>query len=146
MNFSTDTIVPHGGTLINRELQGTEREEYLKRLSSLPSLTISAWSISDIELIANGGFSPLIGFMDKNDYENILLTMHLSNGLPWTIPITLPITEDEAKHLRIGSEAILYGEDSIPYAVIQITDMFHYDKQIISGLLYESKRNKKNVQ
>ncbi|EJR62449.1 hypothetical protein IIO_02380 [Bacillus cereus VD115] len=64
MNCPTDTILPHGGILINRGLRGAEREEYFKKVNELPSLTISAWSISEIELIANGGFSPLIGFMD----------------------------------------------------------------------------------
>ncbi|CAG9612823.1 Sulfate adenylyltransferase [Bacillus rhizoplanae] len=136
MDCPTDKILPHGGILINRELQEAEREEYLKKVNELPSLTISAWSISDIELIANGGFSPLIGFMDRNDYESVLMTMHLKNGLPWTIPITLPITQEEAKDLRIGTEVILYGEDKIPYAVMQITDMFHYDKQREAQLVF----------
>ncbi len=136
MEFSANVIHPHGGKLINRELQGTTREEYIKKATELPSLTISAWSISDIELIANGGFSPLTGFMDKYDYESVLINMHLHNGLPWTLPITLPITQDEANNLTIGNEVVLYGKDTMLYAVMQITDMFHYDKQKEAHLVF----------
>ncbi|MFX3624588.1 MAG: sulfate adenylyltransferase [Ectobacillus sp.] len=124
-----DNILPHGGVLINRELQGAVRKAYIDKTSSLPSLTVSAWSISDIELIADGGFSPLTGFMGKEDYESVVTTMHLANGLPWTIPITLSITTDEAQRLKIGAEAALYGEDQTLYAIIQIEEIFHYDKQ-----------------
>lgn len=65
LNTSITAIEPHGGKLIQRELKGIEREEYLQKCKTLPSITISKWSISDLELISNGGFSPLIGFIGK---------------------------------------------------------------------------------
>ena len=119
-------------------LSGIEREEYLKKCKTLPSLTISKWSISDIELIANGGFSPLIGFMGKEDYQSVLKYMHLANGLPWTIPITLPVTEEEANRLSVGDEVALYGSDGKLYGVMQVEEMFEYDKQEEAQLVYRT--------
>ena len=87
------TISPHGGELINRVVTGEQRKELLARAVKMPSLTISDWSISDLELIAIGGFSPLNGFLGKRDYESVLEKMRLANGLVWSIPITLPVSE-----------------------------------------------------
>lgn len=128
MNFSTTTIKPHGGKLIQRELTGEMRKKYLEKAKKMSSLNISNWSISDIELISIGGFSPLIGFMGKEDYMSVLKDMKLADRLPWTIPITLPVSKDEAKGIKIGEEVALYGQDNKLYAVIQIEEMFEYDK------------------
>lgn len=136
MEFLTNTIFPHGGILINRELQGVAREKYLKKAQGLPSLTISNWVVSDLELIANGGFSPLTGFMGNEDYESVLTTMHLTNGLPWTLPITLPITKEEANQFKIGDEVALYGEDKKLYAIILAEEIFAYDKEKEAQLVF----------
>jgi sulfate adenylyltransferase len=125
----TTTIEPHGGELIQRELKGTKRDETIKKAESMPSLTISKWSVSDVELIAIGGFSPLTGFMGQADYKRVLKEMHLDNGLPWTIPVTLPVTEEEADKVNVGGEVALYGEDGKLYGVIKLEDKFNYDKE-----------------
>ena len=75
MAFSTS--IPHGGILVNRENHSAEA---LKQAEQLPALTVSDWSISDLELIGIGGFSPLTGFMGKQDYETVVENMRLSNG------------------------------------------------------------------
>ena len=69
--------------------------------------------LSDLELIAIGGFSPLTGFMNKNDYTNVVEHLHLDNGLVWSIPITLPVTTAQSQNLNIGSRVALYGEDGV---------------------------------
>ncbi|MEJ7142132.1 sulfate adenylyltransferase, partial [Staphylococcus capitis] len=81
-------------------------------VDSLPAITLNPWSLSDLELIGIGGFSPLTGFMNKADYTEVVENLHLSNGLVWSIPITLPVTEDKANELEIGSRIALYGEDN----------------------------------
>lgn len=53
-------------------------------------------------MISNGGFSPLIGFMGEKNYQSVLKYMHLANGLPWTLPVTLPVTKEEAKSINAG--------------------------------------------
>ncbi|HET7579659.1 MAG TPA: sulfate adenylyltransferase, partial [Bacillales bacterium] len=107
----TTTIEPHGGKLVERELKGKKKNKYLKKAKSMPSLTLSKWSISDVELIAIGGFSPLTGFMGKEDYLSVLDNLRLANGLVWSLPVTLPATEEEADKLNIGDEVALKGED-----------------------------------
>lgn len=123
------TIAPHGGQLVQRELTGEARREALEKAKHIPALTISKWSISDVELIAIGGFSPLTGFMGQEDYQSVLKTMHLKNGLPWTIPVTLPVTEEEADRLNIGDEVALYGEDGVLYAILHLEEKYTYDKE-----------------
>jgi sulfate adenylyltransferase len=134
----TTPIEPHGGKLIQRELTGLARELGIKRAKTLKSITISKWSISDIELISNGGFSPLSGFLGKEDYQSVIKNMHLSNGLPWTIPITLPVTKQVAKQLNVGEQVALFSEDGKLYGVIQLEEIFEYDKTEEAQLVYQT--------
>src|ERR1700741_4352509 len=98
-----ETIAAHGGRLINRELAGVERETLLERVPAMPRVTLRAREISDLEMIANGAFSPLEGFMCEDDYIAVRGNMHLASGLPWTIPVTLSTGEEFAQGLQEGS-------------------------------------------
>jgi sulfate adenylyltransferase len=89
------SIAPHGGTLIDRIVQGAEAAEVRRRGADLPAVQLSARQVNDLELIAIGTLSPLKGFMGQADYEHVV-DMHLANGLPWTIPITLAVAEGDA--------------------------------------------------
>ncbi|MCR2822813.1 sulfate adenylyltransferase [Lederbergia panacisoli] len=129
-------IKPHGGILINREVNDNEREKLLKRAAQLPSLTISEWTISDLELVAIGGFSPLIGFMNQSDYLSVINKMRLENGLVWSIPITLPVSFEEASLFSIGQEIALTGEDDIIYGTLKLEEKFIYDKKEEAHLVY----------
>ena len=89
-------IKPHGGVLVNRILEGKEREDAAERAAALKKIRLTDREISDIEMISIGALSPLEGFMGREDYHSVMDTMHLKNGLPWTIPITLSVTTEEA--------------------------------------------------
>ncbi|MDK9852319.1 sulfate adenylyltransferase [Staphylococcus equorum] len=125
----TSTIEAHGGELINREVSDLLKKELLAESKSLSAITLNPWSLSDLELIAIGGFSPLTGFMNEADYTNVVEDLHLSNGLVWSIPITLPVTEDKAKQLEIGTRVALYGEDDHLYGVLELEEKYTYDKE-----------------
>jgi sulfate adenylyltransferase len=86
MSLESSLIDPHGGTLINREVFGSQRESLANALEHAPSITLNSRSISDLELIANGGYSPLQGFMTQADYLSVRDHRRLANGLAWTIP------------------------------------------------------------
>lgn len=124
-----NTIEAHGGKLINREVSDLLKKELLAESKSLSAITLNPWSLSDLELIAIGGFSPLTGFMNEADYTNVVEDLHLSNGLVWSIPITLPVTEDKAKQLEIGTRVALYGEDEHLYGVLELEEKYTYDKE-----------------
>lgn len=125
----TNTIEAHGGKLINREVSDLLKKDLLAESKSLSAITLNPWSLSDLELIGIGGFSPLTGFMNEADYTNVVEDLHLSNGLVWSIPITLPVTEDKAKQLEIGTRVALYGEDEHLYGVLELEEKYTYDKE-----------------
>lgn len=130
------TIQPHGGDLINREAEGDFKKQLIEDAESFPALTLNPWSLSDLELIAIGGFSPLTGFMGEADYRNVVEYLRLENGLIWSIPITLPVTEDVAEDLEIGASVALYGEDEKLYGVLELAEKYTYDKAREAKLVY----------
>ena len=127
--YTNDTIRPHGGTLVNRIVEGTEREQLIENAKSLHSIILNQWSLSDLELIGIGGFSPLTGFMNQADYESVVENVHLKNGHVWSVPITLPVSQTEANNLEIGEQVALYGEDGTLYGVLDLEEKYTYDKQ-----------------
>lgn len=138
MSVNSYTIAPHGGTLVDRELRGVLREAALERALSLPRLTLSPMSISDLELIAVGGFSPLIGFMTRKDYESVVQHMHLDNGLVWTIPITLPVDREVAQTLKEGQEIALEEPGGTILGILQLEEKFEYDKEREALMVYRT--------
>lgn len=124
-----ETIPAHGGRLINRELAGVERETLLERVPTMPRITLRAREVSDLEMIANGAFSPLEGFMCEDDYVAVRGNMHLASGLPWTIPVTLSTSEEFASGFREGSDIALFASDDHLLGVLHLRQKFRYDKQ-----------------
>ncbi|QNQ45600.1 sulfate adenylyltransferase [Staphylococcus warneri] len=127
--FTNDTIRPHVETLVNRIVEGTEREQLIENAKSLHSIILNQWSLSDLELIGIGGFSPLTGFMNQADYESVVEHVHLKNGHVWSVPITLPVSQTEANNLEIGEQVALYGEDGTLYGVLDLEEKYTYDKE-----------------
>lgn len=124
-----ETIPAHGGRLINRELTGLERETILERVPSMQRITLRAREISDLEMIANGAFSPLEGFMCEDDYIAVRGNKHLASGLPWTIPVTLSAFDEVAANFKEGQDIALYASDEHLLGVLHLRQKFHYDKQ-----------------
>ena len=122
-------IAPHGGVLINRVLDGEERAAALERAAGLPFVTLNSVALSDLELIGNGAFSPLTGFMGEADYRSVVDEMRLANGLPWSIPITLSVSREEADRLEIGSEVALADESGRLVGILELAEKFGYDRE-----------------
>ncbi|GGB60481.1 sulfate adenylyltransferase [Lentibacillus populi] len=129
-------ILPHGGELIQREASGSRRELLLNDVETMQSLTLNAWSLSDLELIAIGGFSPLTGFMGQKDYLRVVEEMRLADGTIWSIPITLPVSQEQASTLVIGETLALAGEDKVKYGVLHVEEIYSYDKEKEARLVY----------
>lgn len=125
--MTTPLITPHGGTLVDRQLQGERREQALERAQRLPAITLGAVSLSDLELIGNGAFSPLTGFLGSGDYARVLSEMRLESGMPWSMPVTLSVPADEAS--RLGDEAALVDEAGRVVGLLEVSEVYEYDKE-----------------
>ncbi|UFJ39207.1 sulfate adenylyltransferase [Brevibacillus humidisoli] len=120
--------LPHGGTLVNRLLFGPALDETRQLAKHLRTITVDKWVVSDIDCIAVGAFSPLTGFLNEQDYDSVVETMHLADGTVWTIPVTLAVDE-QYQDLKPGEKVLLRGEDGVDYAVLTVESMYRPDKQ-----------------
>jgi len=127
--MSVQTQIPaHGGTLISRQQTAANREVALREACGLNRIELTDWSVSDLELIGIGAFSPLVGFMGQADWESVLDTMHLTSGAVWTIPVTLPVTKGVAESLQIGERVALVGADGFIYGTLDVEEVYRCDK------------------
>ena len=93
-------ITPHGGELVHLSVD-EDRKDVLKDLSlHIPSIILSERQLCDLELLMNGAFSPLTGFMANPDYESVLDRLSLQDGTLWPMPICLDVSETEASRLE----------------------------------------------
>ncbi|MGQ9907333.1 MAG: sulfate adenylyltransferase [Candidatus Flexifilum sp.] len=130
-------IPPHGGALIDRLLTGDARLRALEEAARLPKLRLNETALADLELIATGGFSPLTGFMDSADYRTVVDEMRLASGLPWSIPIVLPVPADQSEALA-GAEAVALLEEDRPIAILRVTDRFTVDVEREAERVYRT--------
>ncbi len=135
-------IAPHGGTLINRRLRGEMAQATRELAKGLRQITLSPVNISDLELIATGAFSPLTGFMNRADYQNVVHNMHLASGLPWTIPVTLAVDEDTAGSIEVGQSVALAEPDPAGgtrlLGVLEVAEKYPYDKEAEAAQVYRT--------
>lgn len=134
-------IKPHGGELINRLMEGDAREAAQERAPQLIKVVLSDLNLADLEMIATGGLSPLTGYMERADYESVVHDMHLANGLPWTIPVTLAVNTEQADSIQVGQEVALVereGETERFLAILEVSDKFAYDKQVEAEHVYRT--------
>lgn len=128
MTHPVDGIPPHGGHLINRVATPAERAEFLAKADALPAVQLDERAVSDLVMIAIGGFSPLNGFMEQADYELVVTDMHLTSGLPWSIPITLSVDEAVAAPLKEGEWVRLNDPSGRFIGVLELTQKYRYNK------------------
>jgi sulfate adenylyltransferase len=128
MNVETEytTSIPHGGALVNRRAPEDERDERRQRAQELRKVALGPRTLSDLEMISTGVFSPLTGFMVREDYEPVVETMRLASGLVWSMPITLPVSEDGAG--SVGEEIALTAGGQV-VATMLVEDCYSYDKE-----------------
>ncbi|WP_028552484.1 sulfate adenylyltransferase [Paenibacillus sp. UNC451MF] len=125
-----ETICPHGGTLINCVAEGAERERLLELAKNLYPLQINAWTISDLDLIGVGAFSPLSGFLGKEDYDSVVENMRLADGTVWSIPVTLSVEDYVAGSIKVGEQVALVGEqDGVTYGILNIQSIYEVNQK-----------------
>lgn len=132
-------IRPHGGKLVNREVTGPDREQLIHGSTELPKLTLTPREISDLEMIANGAFSPLEGFLGEADYRSVRTNMRLANGIAWSIPVTLSASAKQARAFREGHDIALYQGDDHLLGILHLEEKYQYDKQREAELVYRTR-------
>jgi len=129
-------IQPHGGKLKENLLPTHEAQALRIKARSYPSWDLTERQLCDIELIVNGGFSPLEGFMRRADYDAVLTDMRLADGTLWPIPITLDVTEEFARDLRKGAPIALRDPEGVLVGVLHVSDIWAADKEKEARLVY----------
>ena len=127
---------PYGGELVDLLVSGQEREDLGREVANLPSIELDSRHLADFELLANGGFSPLPGFMGEADYHSVVENMTLTNGLPWSMPVTLSVPESRAAEFSPGMRAALRDPDGFPLGVIDIEVAYRRDKTRLAEQVY----------
>ena len=123
-------VSPHGGKLINLLLNREQAADTKAASRDFPSWDLTPRQLCDLELLLNGGFSPLTGFMNRDDYEAVCNDMHLVNGLLWPMPITLDVSEAFAKTLKPGSTKIaLRDPEGVMLALLHVEDVWQPDRE-----------------
>ncbi len=131
-------IAPHGGELVVNMANEVERAELQERAKGLPQVVVGSRQLADLEMLASGAYSPLGGFMRRDDYLSVVNDMHLANGLPWSIPITLSTTTERAAGLQEGLQIALVNEQGTLQAVMTVEEKFGYDKQHEASKVYRT--------
>lgn len=129
MSQHPDRIAPHGGILVNRIATLDQRQEFFDKAEALPQVQLSERSLSDLQMIAIGAFSPLSGFMDEANYRSVVKEMRLSSGLPWSVPITLSVSEEVAAPLTAGTLVRLDSGNGTFVGVLELTEKYRYSKE-----------------
>jgi len=131
-------IAPHGGELVINMASEAEIVALQEKAKSLPHVTIGSRQLADLEMMAIGAYSPLGGFMGREDYLGVVNDMHLSNGLPWSIPITLSTSAAQAEALNVGSQLALVNEQGTLQAVMTLHEKYGYDKKLEARKVYRT--------
>ncbi|MBV8303229.1 MAG: bifunctional sulfate adenylyltransferase/adenylylsulfate kinase [Acidimicrobiia bacterium] len=127
---------PHGGTLVDL-IASDDRAAELKAASAdWPSWDLTPRQLCDLELLANGGFSPLTGFLGRADYESVCSSMRLADGTLWTIPVVLDLPEEVAGSLREGSSLALRDAEGVMLAAIEVAELYRPDREQEAKAVY----------
>jgi sulfate adenylyltransferase len=122
-------VSPHGGALVDLVVSA-ERAAELKELSrGWPSWDLEERQLCDLELLVNGGFSPLRGFLGQADYESVCERMRLADGTLWPMPVNLDLPEERAAELGPGVSLALRDPEGVMLAALQVSEVYRPDRQ-----------------
>ncbi|MCW8923419.1 MAG: bifunctional sulfate adenylyltransferase/adenylylsulfate kinase [Gammaproteobacteria bacterium] len=121
-------IPPYQGELKDLLLNELDAEQLKLDSESFSSITLSQRQQCDLELLLNGAFSPLTGFMNKDVYESVVSTARLPNGVLWPIPYYLDVDEKQAESLEVGKKIALCDTEGFMPAVLAIESIWRPDK------------------
>jgi len=119
---------PHGGELVDLIATPERKKELQAASKDFPSWDLTPRQLCDLELLMNGGFSPLRGFLKKADYESVCKNMRLADNTLWPMPITLDLPEEFAGKLTVGGKLALRDAEGVMLAVLNVEDIYKPDR------------------
>ncbi|MDZ7317015.1 MAG: sulfate adenylyltransferase [candidate division KSB1 bacterium] len=132
-------VPPHGGKLQPLLVTGEEAAAARRAAEELRQIRMNSRETSDLIMLASGAFSPLAGFMCREDYQRVVKEMHLADGILWPIPITLSVSEEEAAAIRIGEQiALVCDESNELMGSMQVEEIYRYDKKMEARHVYRT--------
>ncbi|WP_067563898.1 bifunctional sulfate adenylyltransferase/adenylylsulfate kinase [Halofilum ochraceum] len=131
----TRLVEPHGGSLKVGYLASDAAAELAAQAGDFPEWSLTHRQLCDLELLLNGGFSPLEGFLTQADYESVRDDMRLADGTLWPMPITLDVSEEFATKVEGASAdkpitVALRDAEHVLIGVIDVTDVYRPDKSL----------------
>jgi sulfate adenylyltransferase len=132
-------IPPYGGRLVNLLVSQEEAPELKAYANTLPSLQLSERALCDLELLATGGFSPLDQFMGRPDHQRVLDDMRLANGHIFPVPVTLPITPDEARAITLDTDVALRTPRNDLLAILTVEEIYPWDRDEVSDKVFKTR-------
>jgi len=131
------SLKPHGGKLINRRANEQEKESIQNSINDFYSIEIDFEKVVELQNIAYGVYSPLEGFMNKDDYLEVVNNSKLSSGIDWTLPIVLDVSKDVAKNFSKGDRILLKHQQS-PIAVLDVDSVYEWDREQYAKNIYQT--------
>ena len=125
----TSLITPHGGDLVDLLIDEGRSGELRKASRDWESVNLSKRQVSDLELLLNGGFSPLRSFMGRHDYNGVVRNMRLADGTLWPIPIVLDIPDGLASRLSHGEPLALRDPEGVMLAALVVNEVWEPDRE-----------------
>ena len=119
---------PHGGLLQQLMASPEVAGEWQEKVPNLGSVTVSGRTLADLECLAVGAFSPLTSFMGRADYESVLKEMRLASGLPWTLPVTLAVDEQQLESIKTLENVVIKSPAGEDLAILHLEEVFPYDR------------------
>ncbi len=149
-SVANDPISAHGGgELVDLRAPAAEEAGLRAHAEKLPTVTLGAREIADLEMLASGAFSPLTGFMGEADYLRSRDDLRLASGVPWSIPITLGVDEATAKSLSPGKDVALVTAAGERIAILKLTEIYkvdrHKEAEAVFGTSEDAHPGAKNV-
>ncbi|MDQ3945158.1 MAG: bifunctional sulfate adenylyltransferase/adenylylsulfate kinase [Actinomycetota bacterium] len=127
--MSDHLIAPHGGALVDLIVDDERAAELKAASADWPSWDLTPRQICDLELLMNGGFSPLRTFLNQADYESVCAQMRLADGTLWPMPVTLDVSEEMAAQLSAGVSLVLRNAEGVMLAVLHVEEIYQPDRE-----------------
>jgi len=131
-----DLIAPYGGELAVLFANEARVAELKEAALAMSSVDLTPRQQADLDLLMNGAYSPLRGYMGQADYTRVLKEMRLADGTLWPAPVTLDVSEAAAEKLAVGQSVALRDQEGVLLAVLHIEDIWQPDRAAEAQALY----------